>query len=201
MVTLTKEQWVRLYKEVSGFAQASTFTKDKKRQWTARDRAQEAVQNACLRLLETKPASVKTYEDARDYLLGAIRSSLYNERERQQTRKEAEKEVMAEEVHLGRWTTPSAETMHLEKGEHTRSHGRAARIVELTREELKGDAIALGTMDCIADDVDKPAEQAEKLGCQIEEVYAARMRRKRAMARAIARYEQEGHAPESEERT
>jgi len=201
LVTLTKEQWARLYKEVSGFAHASTFSKDPKKQWTSRDRAQEAVQKACLRLLETKPASVKTYEDARDYLCGAIRSSLYNAGERQQKRKEVEKEAMAEEVHLGRWTTPSAETMQLEKGEQGRSHGRAARIVELTREELKGDAIALGTMDCIADDVDKPADQAEKLGCQIEEVYAARIRRKRAMARAIARYQGEAHAPESKERT
>jgi hypothetical protein len=201
LVTLTKEQWVRLYKEVSGFAQASTFTKDPKKKWTARDRAQEAVQKACLRLLETKPASVQSFEDARDYLCGAIRSSLHHEGERREKRKEMEKEVMAEEVHLGRWTTPSAEAMHLEKGEQVRSHRRAARIVELTREELKGDAIALGTMDCIAEDIDKPADQAEKLGCQIEEVYAARMRRKRAMARAIARYEREGHAPESEERT
>jgi hypothetical protein len=201
VVTLSKEQWARLYKEVSAFAHATTFTKAAKQKWTARDRAQEAVQKACLRLLETKPASVKTYEDARDYLFGAIRSSLHNEGARREKRKEVEKEAMAEEVHLGRWTTQSAETMHLEKGEQTRSHRRAARIVELTRDELKGDAIALGTMDCIADDVDKPADQAEKLGCQIEEVYAARLRRKRAMARAIARYEQEGHAPESEERT
>ncbi|HEX8796004.1 MAG TPA: hypothetical protein VF765_33875 [Polyangiaceae bacterium] len=199
MVTLTKEQWTRLYKEVSGFAQASTFTKDKKQQWTSRDRAQEAVQKACLRLLETKPADVKTYEDARDYLFGAIRSSLYNAREERVTRKAVEKEVMAEEVHLGRWTTPSAETMQLEKGEQGRSHRRAARIVELTREELKGDAIALGTMDCIAEDIDKPADQAKKLGCDVREVYKARFRRKTALDRAIARYEQERHAPESEE--
>lgn len=199
MVTLTKEQWTRLYKEVSAFAQASTFTKDARKKWTARDRAQEAVQKACLRLLETKPASVKTYEDARVYLCGAVRSSLHHAAERQKTRKEAEKEAMAEEVHLGRWTTPSTEAMHLEKGQQIRSHRRAARIVELTREELKGDAIALGTMDCIAADIDKPAAQARKLGCQVEEVYAARARRKNAMDRAIARYEQEAHAPESEE--
>jgi len=198
LVTLSKEQWVRLYKEVSGFAHASTFTKDPKKQWTARDRAQEAVQKACVRLLETKPASVKTYEDARDYLFGAIRSSLYNAAEERAKRKEVEKEAMAEEVHVGRWTTPSAETMHLEKGEQTRSQRRAARIVELTREELKGDAIALGTMDCIAEDIDKPADQAEKVGCAVEEIYKARFRRKTAMARAIARYEQERHAPESE---
>lgn len=198
-MTLTKEQWVRLYKEVTGFAQASTFTKDEKQQWTARDRAQEAVQKACLRLLETKPASVRTYEDARDYLLGAIRSSLYNAAEQRAKRKEVEKEAMAEEVHLGRWTSQSPEAMHLEKGEQTRSQRRAARIVELTREELKGDVIALGTMDCIAEDVDKPAEQAEKLGCDVTEIYKARSRRKTALARAIARYEQERHAPESEE--
>lgn len=200
MVTLTKEQWTRLYKEVFGFAQASTFSRDTKQQWTARDRAQEAVQKACLRMLETKPAEVKTYEDARNYLFGAVRSSLYNAREERATRKEAEEEAMAEEVHVGRWTTPSAEAMNLEKGEQGRLQRRAARIVELTREELKGDAIALGTMDCIAEDIDKPAAQARKLGCEVREIYKARSRRKTAMERAIARYEEERHAPGSVEK-
>lgn len=191
MVKLSQLEWNRLYKEVAVFAQRMTFTKKEKAKWTARDRAQEAVQRACERFLTVKPASVTTYEEARTYLVAAVRSELWNAGVRWQVRKEAEKEAVTDHTTTQGVSNPSAEQMNLDQGEHAKAQARAARIVALTREELGADTIALGTMDCIADDIDKPAEQAKKLGCAVEEIYLARTRRRTAMARALARYEEE----------
>jgi hypothetical protein len=191
VVKLSERDWNRLYKEVAVLAQRMTFTKKEKAKWTARDRAQEAVQRACERFLTVKPPSVTTFEEARTYLVAAVRSELWNAGVRWETRKEAEKEAVTDHATTQGASNPSAEQMNLEQGERSRAQARAARIVALTREELAGDTIALGTMDCIADDIDTPAEQAKKLGCPVEEVYLARTRRRRAMARAVARYEEE----------
>jgi hypothetical protein len=197
VIDLSKAEWNRLYKEVSLFAQRRSYTKVPKRQWNARDRAQEAVQRACERFLTQKPAWVNTYEEARLYLFAATRSELSNVKMRGETRKEAEAMAATEEATL-RGDTPSAEVMQLEKALALRDQARAARILELTRQELGDDRIALGTLTCMADEKMSPAEQAQILECDIEEVYLARARRVRAVTRALARYEQESKLQKEE---
>ena len=209
MISLTKPQWNRLYKEVSLHAQRRTYTKVPKRQWNARDRAQEAVQRACERMLSQKPAWVDTYDAARLYLYAAVRSELDHVKMRAETRKEAEVMAATEDIALAggapqgkrgslERTTPSAEVMQLEKAIATRDQRKAARILELTQEELGDDRIALGTITCMADEKMAPAEQAQFLECDVEEVYLARTRRVRAVTRALARYAAESK-PEDEE--
>jgi len=209
VITLTPAQWSRLYKEVSLFAGRRTYTKVPKRQWNARDRAQEAVQRACERFLTQKPAWVNSFDDARLYLFAAIRSELDHVKMRAETRKEAEALAATEEIALTggapdekggalERTSPSAEVMQLEKAIATRDQQKAARIIELTKEELGDDRIALGTITCMADEKMTPAEQAQILECDVEEVYLARTRRVRAVTRALARYAAESK-PEDEE--
>lgn len=194
MIELTKQQWTRLYKEVAAFAHGVTFTKVEKRKWTNRDRAQEAVQRACLRFLEVKPPSVETYEQARDYLMAAVRSELSHARERWETRKEHEEAAVVDHTTTEGASKPSPEQMHLEKGEQVREQGRAARIIEYAREYAAGDRLVLGTIDCIEREIEKPAEQARELGCSVEQIYLARKRRVYAVQEAIARYERERKA-------
>jgi hypothetical protein len=191
VIDLSEREWVRLYKEVAVIAQRMTYTKVEKQRWTARDRAQEAVQRAFERFLTLRPEAVRSFDEARAYLLGAVRSELWNVHERGETRREAEKAAVVEEATVTGGAAPAAEQMQLEHSGRVSEQARAARIVELTREELKDDRIALGTMECIAREQAAPAEQAKTLGCTVEEVYSARMRRKRAMTRALARYERE----------
>ena len=210
MIDLSKAQWSRLYKEVSLFAQRRTYTKVPKRQWNARDRAQEAVQRACERLLTQKPAWVNTYDEARLYLFAAARSELSNVKMRGETRKEAEAMAATEDIVLAGGalqgkggalepTSPSAEVMQLEKAIALRDQSKAARIIELTQEELGGDRLALGTITCMADEKMSPAEQAQILECDVEEIYLARSRRVRAVTRALARYEQESKPEDKEQ--
>ena len=199
MVKLTKEQWTRLYKETAAFAHGVTFTKVEKRKWTNRDRAQEAVQRACLRFLEVKPPSVETYEQARDYLMAAVRSELSHARERWETRKEHEKEAVVDQLTTEGASKASPEQMQLEKAEQVREQGRAARIIEYTREYAAGDRLVLGTIDCIEREIEKPAEQAKELGCSVAEIYLARKRRVYAVQEAIARYEREHKARKEDE--
>jgi hypothetical protein len=199
VIELSPQEWTRLYKEVALHAQRMTHTKNPKRQYTARDRAQEAVQRACERMLTQRPASVTSFETARSYLLGAIRSSLHHAGEETEARTEAEQAAIVEDATVRGDPTKTPEQMQLQAGIRAGEQRKAARLVELTREELAGDRIALGTMDCIADDKDSPAEQAAILECAVEEVYSARMRRRRAMDRALARYERE-RQPESEKK-
>jgi hypothetical protein len=198
VIDLSKPQWNRLYKEVSLFAQRRTYTKVQKRQFNARDRASEAVQRACERLLTQRPAWVDSYDAARLYLYAATRSELSHVKMRGETRKEAEAMAATEDVALFGGATPSAEIMQLEKAVATRDQRKAARILELTAEELAGDRIALGTLTCMADEKMTPAEQAQILECDVEQIYLARVRRTRAVARALARYDKEGK-PEGEE--
>lgn len=198
MITLTKPQWSRLYKEVSLFAGRKTYTKVPKRQWNARDRAQEAVQRACERFLTQKPAWVTSYDAARLYLFAAIRSELDHVKMRAETRKEAEAMAATEDAALWGDTAPSPEVMQLQKAIATRDQQKAARIIELTKEELGDDRIALGTITCMADEKMTPAEQAQILECDVEEVYLARTRRVRAVTRALARFDAESK-PEDEE--
>jgi hypothetical protein len=198
VIDLSRAQWNRLYKEVSLFAQRRTYTKVEKRQFNARDRASEAVQRACERMLTQKPAWVDSYDAARLYLYAATRSELSNVKMRGETRKEAEAMAATEDAALYGGAAPGAEIMQLEKAIATRDQRKAARVLELTQEELSGDRIALGTLTCMADEKMTPAEQAQILECDVEEIYLARARRTRAVARALARYDQESK-PEGEE--
>jgi hypothetical protein len=198
VIDLSKPQWSRLYKEVSLFAQRRTYTKVPKRQWNARDRAQEAVQRACERMITQKPAWVSSYDDARLYLFAAVRSELDHVKMRAETRKEAEAMAATEDAALWGDAAPSPEVVQLQKAIALRDQSKAARILELTKEELGDDRIALGTITCMADEKMSPAEQARILECDVEEVYLARTRRVRAVTRALARYAQESK-PEDEE--
>src|SRR5208283_6039338 len=97
-----------------------TRTDNHKLAFTQRDRAQEAVQRAWLRYLNLRPAGLDTPDAVREYLLGAVRSSLGNAVARAQTRREIEGKAVAEEATITRTaagTTPSAEALKLAQGE------------------------------------------------------------------------------------
>ncbi len=145
VISLSKPEWRRLYKEVAVIAVRMTYTRDAKQQFTARDRAQEALQRACERMLSTRPAWVTTYEQARDYLASATRSELYNAGIRAGVRRETEKAAVVDEntTTVGGGATISAEQRNLEAALRGKERGRADRMLELTREELAGDRIAL----------------------------------------------------------
>lgn len=194
MLHITDAEWTRLYKELVLAARRLTFTKSRAKEWTARDRGQEAVQRACERFLRRQPPWLATLDDARAYLIGAVRSELGHARREGVRRGEAESKAAIEQGTLEPQLSPSAQDAKAAQAIASAAQERAERVVALTREELGNDTIALGTMDCIADDKDAPAEQADILGCSVEEIYLARSRRKRAMARAIARYEAEMQA-------
>ncbi len=191
MIELSQKEWTRLYKEVAVVAQRMTFTKKDAQKYTARDRAQEALQRACERLLTNKPAELKTYEDVRDYLVAATRSELYNAGIRAGVRRGTEKLAVLDLLAPTGYAMPPAEQMHLEAAIKLEERSRTDRVLELTREELAGDRLALGTIDCLLDDKEKPAEQALILGCPVEQIYLARERRWRAMKKAVARYQAE----------
>ena len=191
MVKLSEKEWTRLYKEVALVVQRMTFTKVDALKFTARDRGQEALQRACERLLTQKPQDLKTYEDVRDYLVWATRSELHHAGVRAGVRRDLEKLASHEMDAFTGGGAPPAEKMHLEAAIKLKERKRTDRVLELAREELMGDRLALGTIDCLLDDKDKPAEQAQVLGCSVEEVYLARERRRRAMKRAVARYQAE----------
>jgi hypothetical protein len=199
-VTLTDADWKRLYKEMSLLAHRMTFTKDPKQQWTARDRAQEAVQKACLRYLEVRPAGLDTLADVRHYLAGALRSTLGHASERAATRQETEGEAAAEEVHLTGGATPSAETMNLEAKQQVVDLRRSRRLMRRLRRKLRdaNDTIGLGMLDCIAKGHTAAEDQARILECTVEDIYNARKRRNRAKDEVLAEYTDEGDDEENE---
>ena len=191
MVELSDKEWTRLYKEVAVIAQRMTFTRKDALKYTARDRAQEALHRACERLLTLRPEELKTFEDVRDYLVWATRSELHNAGVSAKVRRDNEKLAMLDQMAPTGGVVAPAEQMHLEAAIKLKERARTDRVLELAREELAGDRLALGTIDCLLDDQDKPAAQARILGCTVEQVYLARERRSRAMKRAVARFEAE----------
>jgi hypothetical protein len=191
LIYLTQRQWARLYKEVLWIALRITHTKVEQLAWTARDRAQEAVQRACERLLRTDPPGLDTIEDLRRYLVGAMRSELHHAGARAETRREAESAAAVEASTITGGATPSAEAMHLAAAQHGQERTRAAKKISMLRKELEGDRIALATIDLIDNDVAEPEEQARRLAVPVEEIYNARKRRKRAMQRVEAAYRDE----------
>ena len=184
MVKLSQKQWTLLYKVILVLALRMTYTRVKDFQWTARDRAQEAVQRAFERFLRVQPPHVTDVEKAKSYLVAAVRSELSNVRKREAYRKKLEDAAAVEDATLGRDTAKSAEQMNIEKGERLIDNSRAVRMVAKCREILAGDRIALGTMDLIADDEVDVWVHARVLGCEVEDIYNARKRRRRAMQKA-----------------
>src|SRR5215472_7702355 len=180
-----------------------TYTKVEKFQWTARDRAQEAVHRAFDRFHRLRPPEVTDFESAKAYLAMALRSELSNVRARDRYRQERENAAAVEEVTLGRGAAPSAEQMNLDRAEAIDQRSRAERMVAKAREELRraGDPLAkraLATMDLIAKGTWDVHEQASILRCSVEQIFYARKRRKRAMKNADEAVRAEDEAAEKE---
>jgi hypothetical protein len=186
----TPREWTVVYKQVFAIAHSFTRTDDHRRAFTEHDRAQEAVQRACLRYLHMQPREVTTTDALRGYLVAAVRSELGHAAARAQTRRELEDHAAREDAALGRGAHESVEVAKVERS------GRAEQIVRarwlsrrlervLTRD---GDKLAVDTIRCVARGVTEPEAQARDLGVEVEEIYNARKRRKRAMQRVLEEY-------------
>jgi hypothetical protein len=187
LIQLTQHEWTRLYKEVLILALRMTHTKVHALEWTTRDWAQKAVQDACMRYFRRQPAGIDTVDDLRRYLVWAVRSELGHAKRLEATRHATEGAAAAEAKHLGEDLTPSPEAMHLGMRQRLADEAREERLVRKLRQKLADakDTIAFATMDLIAEDKTSPAEQARALGCDVEEIYNARKRRKRAMEQVL----------------
>jgi DNA-directed RNA polymerase specialized sigma24 family protein len=192
---LTAAEWTRLYKEVLALANRMTYTRSSKAQWTSSDRAQEAVQGAFLRYLEVRPPGLETIDALRRYLAGAVRSELGNAKRRTKVRAATEAKAVIEEAVVTGGAVPSAEAANLEVGERLAKQGRAALLLPKLRRKLQdaGDTVALRTIDCVAKDQITPREQAEVIGCSVEEIHNARKRRARAMKQVLAESQEPDH--------
>jgi hypothetical protein len=173
-----------------------TRTRDAKQEATQQDRAREATQRAFDRYLRVRPADIGTIDALRGYLVGAVRSELSHMNDEQVARREHEAASWVESSAVGDSTVRSAEVIHIEVAIAERRRKRAASAIKRIREDLSGDRIALGTIDCIEKGKTEPAEQARLLGCSVEEIHAARKRRKRALEKILA-----AQAAEDEEKT
>jgi hypothetical protein len=190
LVNLTRKQWSQLYMAILVLALRMTFTKQKKLEWTARDRAQEAVQRAFERYLRLDPPEVRTLEQLQTYIAGAVRSALGHVREAEEVRKIVERAAVTEQQAIAGAAMPSPEQMNLEAGRSAGDRSRAARIVGRVRERLRrnGDSVALGTMECVTKGIQNAADQAEYLKCSLDAVYRARERRAKVLAEVTAAY-------------
>jgi hypothetical protein len=96
---------------------------------------------------------------------------------------------MVEHVVLTGGVAPSAEVAILEEAEERREEAREdrtlARRKKLLAKELRGDRIALGTVECLEKGIDDPAEQARILKCSVPDIHNARKRRSRAVQRIL----------------
>jgi hypothetical protein len=203
VIELSRAQWTALYNRVLHIALGMTRTDDHKRAFTQRDRAQEAVQQAWLRYLRLRPAGLDTPDAVRDYVLGAVRSSLGHAVARAQTRREIEGKAVAEEAAITRTkpgTTPSAEALKLAQGEQLADETRAANLLRRLKRRLKraGDTVGLGVLDCVARRIVDPEAQARELGCDVAEIYNARKRRKRAMEQVLSDYAKDVDEPDDD---
>ena len=192
MIELDRTIWERLYREVLMLALRITRTRNQAQEATQADRAREATQRAFERYLRSQPPDVDSIESLRRYLVGALRSELGNALREQTSRMRGEHAWLVEEATLDGDAAVSAETMQLEKAEAERRRLRAARAIERLDVELAGDPIALGTVECIKRGQEKPEEQARILGCTIQEIHAARKRRRRVLTRILAEVDREG---------
>jgi len=188
VIEVAKQEWERLFKEVLVAALRMTHTKDSMLVATHRDRAREATQRAFERCLRVRPAEVRSVDALRAYLVKAVRSELSHANEEQASRLEREGAAAVEEATVGGSVHASAEVVHLDVARALRRRNRAALAIERLRQELAAasDTIALGTIDCIAAGKTEPADQATFLACSVEEIYAARKRRKRVLEKILA---------------
>ncbi len=203
MLELSHKQWTALYNRVLHTALGMTRTDNHKLAFAQRDRAQEAVQRACMRYLTLRPTGLDTPDAIREYLLGAVRSSLGHAVAREQTRREIESKAVLEDAAVTRvapGTTPSAEALKLAHGAQLHDEARAANLLRRLKRRLKraGDAVGLGVLDCIARRIVDPEAQARELGCDVQEIYNARKRRKRAMEQVLSEYAQDTSEPEDD---
>jgi hypothetical protein len=201
VLELSNLEWKALYNRVLHTALAMTRTDDHRLAFHQRDRAQEAVQQAWLRYLRLRPAGLDTPDAVRGYILGAVRSSLGHATARAQTRREIEGQAVLEEAAVTRVapnTTPSVEARHLARGEQLADEARARSLLRRLRKRLKqaGDTVGLGALDCIARRIVEPEQQARELGCDVQEIYNARKRRKRAMEQVLSEYAQDASEPD-----
>jgi hypothetical protein len=204
VIELSRAQWTALYNRVLHTALGMTRTADHQRAFTQRDRAQEAVQQAWLRYLRLRPAGLDTPEAVRDYVLGAVRSSLGHAVARAQTRREIEGKAVAEEAAITRvapGTTPSAEALKLAHGQQLTDEARAASLLRRLKRRLEraGDTVGLDVLGCIARRIVDPEAQARALGCDVVEIYNARKRRQRAMEQVLSEYAQDVSEPDEGE--
>jgi hypothetical protein len=186
LVELDKNGWTRLHAEVLVLVLRMTGTRSAILRPTQSDRAREAVQQAFERYLRVRPAGVDTVDALRRYLVGAARSALSNEKDAHAARRTHEKAAMTEREAVDGSAARSMEDDVIESFEEQENRERAGRIVARLRQALAGDAVALATIDCIERGETEPAEQARLLGQAVEEIYAARKRRKRALDRILA---------------
>lgn len=199
MVKLTQRESTLLYKRILVLALRLTQTKVKDLEWSARDRAQEAVQRAFERMLRQQPPGVHDFETAKRYLAWTVRSELSNVLQREAHRRAKEEAAAIDDATTSGGSVPSAEQANRERAEREASEDRAGRMVGKCREILEADALALGTIDLMAEGITDPREHARILKCHIEDIFNARKRRKRAMEKAEEAVRAEDAAREAKE--
>jgi hypothetical protein len=186
VIELDEQAYRRLYDEVLLLAIRLTRVKDSSQEATRIDRACEATQRAFDRYLRVRPANLETLEQLRKYLAWSVRSELSNAKEEEAARRGRESAAAIEQATLAGAAGASAEVIYIEFATAKRWRERAARALRTLRRHLAGDSIALGTIDWLARGKTQPADQARRLGCSIEEIHAARKRRKRALEKVLA---------------
>ncbi len=186
MIDLGEKAWERLFGEVLLIATRMTRTRDALQEATQIDRAREATQQAFERYLRVRPANLDTIEAVRKYLVWTVRSVLSNAKEEQGARRRHESAASTEQATVDGVVARSAEVIHIEVAAANRRRECAALALKRLYEALSDDRVALGTIDCIEKGKTEPAEQARILECSVEEIYAARKRRKRALDKILA---------------
>ena len=192
MIQLDDKQWDALYEEV--LVRAVRISAPRRREGAApeehefnratqRDRAKESTQKAFERYYRVRPPA-QSIDELRRYLIGAMRSELNHSY--RETHKEYEEAAVIEMATVSGNSALSAEAAILEVGEIERDRRRLERRKKMLLAELEGDALARGTVECIAKGVDDPAEQARILKCSVEDIRNARKRRSRAVERVLA---------------
>lgn len=192
LIQLGKKAWEDLYDQVFVIALRMTHTRDPSQRATQADRAQEATQRAFDRCWRVRPANLSTLDELRNYLVWGVRSELSNVSREAASRREHEARAAVEASAVAGAMHASAEVISIEVAAAKRRRERAVRALKRLREDLAGDPISLGTVDCLEKGVSRPAEQARILGCTVDEIHAARKRRNRALERILDAMDAEG---------
>ena len=199
LIKLDEDAYQRLYEQVLVVALRSTSTTKASQQATRADLASLATQCAFERCWRVRPANLDTVEKLRKYLVWSMRSELSNFKQEEAVRRRRESAASSEQVIVEGTSGASAEVVHLEAASAEHSRHRAARAIPRIRKKLEDAPIVLATIDCIKRGKTKPAEQARILGCSIDEIHAARKRRKRVVRAVLAEIDAEDLEREMEE--